>query len=221
MYKKFFICIMLINSIFITGCGKIDLDAVETVNITLNAGLTGNIDLAKGTTAEENVIKFTSEMDDQIRSLLKNVFKINNKEVLSDDEFERMVYAYHKLLSKSKIEVTHSSTENERVYIKVKVQMPNKKETTNYILNIFKNKCKEDSRNLIFSFMDKNEQTKASIPYLIEAYEEAAEEDFSLEETNGLYLACVYNEEKKTWEMMDYSFDAFQLVRMVNYFDFK
>lgn len=219
--KKVFVCIMLIISILVVGCGKTELDAVETVNITFNAGLTGNTELAKGTTIEDDVMNFTAEMDNQIRSLLKNVFKIDNKAILSDDEFERMVYAYHKLLAKSKIDVKYNFTESERVYVKVKIQMPSQKETTGDILNIFKNKCKEDNRSLIFSFMDKNKQTEASMPYFIEAYEQAADKDFLLESTDDMDIACIYNEEKKTWELMNPSFNAFQLVRMVNYFHFE
>ena len=107
MCRKFFLCIVLIFSILVAGCGKTELEAVETVNVTFNAGLTGNPELAKGTTVEEDVTIFTVEMDNQIRSLLKNVFKIDNKAILSDDEFERMVYAYHKLLAKSKIDVKY------------------------------------------------------------------------------------------------------------------
>lgn len=221
MHKKILVCTILILSILVAGCGKTELEAVETVNVTFNAGLTGNPELAKGTTVEEDVTIFTVEMDNQIRSLLKNVFKIDNKAILSDDEFERMVYAYHKLLAKSKIDVKYNSTEGERVYIKAEIQMPSQKETTDYILNVFRNKCREDNRGLLFSFMDENEQKKASIPYLIEAYEEAADKDFLLERTNDMNIACIYNEEKKTWELMNSSFDAFQLVRMVNYFHFK
>ena len=70
MYKKILLCVLLIFSILITGCGKTELSDIETATLYMNAAYSGDATIAKGTGLEDEVSAFVYNVDKRIHDVL-------------------------------------------------------------------------------------------------------------------------------------------------------
>lgn len=224
MYNKLFVCIILIISIFVAGCGKADLDAIETVNLYFKAALTNNSNLAKDTDIEEDVISFVNNVDDEYRKKLKTPLRKEHI-LFKEEEIDQCVEAMYKLSSIAQIKTEYIKNDESLASIRVKITGIDKKYFNKYFENKLKEKVDNDEKHVIVSSKDTYEKLCATMYYyFIDALEEASEQmiidkEKTLTQTYEFIIVCEYNKSKKVWNLKYPKEDMAKIVNVISLYN--
>lgn len=224
MYRKVFICTMLIISIFIAGCGKTELDAMETVNLYFKAALTNDSAVAKDTNIEENIISFMNNVDDEYRKKLKTSLRKEGI-LFNEEEIDQCVEPMYKLSSIAQIETEYIKNDETTANIKVKITGINKGYFYKYFESKLKEKVDNDEKYAILSANNDYEKLCATMYYyFIDALEETSEQmlidkEKALTQTYEFIIVCEYNKGKKVWNLKYPKENITKIVNVISLYD--
>lgn len=218
MYKKVFICTILIISILVAGCGKTELDPIETVNLYLNSGYKDDASLAKGTILNDEVSAFVFNIDKEMQSgLMYNALALPGL-IYTQDEFNRLMQAMNKIRAMTKIQVDYKYRNETTARLKVKILKINTREFKSRLNDILRANLEEDKDKFLRENFRKADILKISMPYIVNTFEETTEEftkneDF-LTEADEYFVDLRYNKITKKWELVNPNDVVRTIIRM-------
>lgn len=214
MYKKVFICTMLIISILITGCSKKELSEMEVANLYLNAAISENANISKGTGYEKEISEFVFNLKNEEYKKILRYKVLHEDNVCTQQEFNRLLAVNQKLRSKTKIrtEFNEEAMKNEKdknyAHITAYITTIDRKYFYDKFREKLKSKIKIDEKKLLNGNTKYSHVIRKGFIYYVEAYEEVAEEilnnnDFLTDETT-LSILLRYNKESNKWDFLVY-----------------
>lgn len=220
MYRKVFICTMLIISILIAGCGKTELSDVETATLYMNAAYSGDATIAKGTGLEDEVSAFVYNVDKQIHDVLVYDVLSRNGIVYTQDELNRLMQSINKIKDMTKVEVKYLPSTETHSYMNVIVTKVDTKYFNKKIKERLVENLEKDKEELLKNNARKKDILKVSMPYLVKSFEEVTEEIINDEnfptEQEDYGIALKYNKITKKWDLIDPDEQVREVVRQSN-----
>lgn len=220
MYRKVFICTMLIISILIAGCGKTELSDVETATLYMNAAYSGDATIAKGTGLEDEVSAFVYNVDKQIHDVLVYDVLSRNGIVYTQDELNRLMQSINKIKDMTKVEVKYLPSTETHSYMNVIVTKVDTKYFNKKIKERLVENLEKDKEELLKNNARKKDILKISMPYLVKSFEEVTEEIINDEnfptEQEDYGIALKYNKITKKWDLIDPDEQVREVVRQSN-----
>ena len=220
MYKKILLCVLLIFSILITGCGKTELSDIETATLYMNAAYSGDATIAKGTGLEDEVSAFVYNVDKQMYDVLVYNVLARNGIVYTQDELNRLIQSINKIKEMTKVEVKYLHSTETYSYARVMITKVDSKYFTKKAKERLYESLEKDKEELLKNNARKKDLLRVSMPYLVKSFEETTEEivndrNFPTEQ-NDYSITLKYNKITKKWDLIDPDEQVKEVVRQSN-----
>ena len=220
MYKKILLCVLLIFSILITGCGKTELSDIETATLYMNAAYSGDATIAKGTGLEDGVSAFVYNVDKQMYDVLVYNVLARNGIVYTQDELNRLIQSINKIKEMTKVEVKYLHSTETYSYARVMITKVDSKYFTKKAKERLVESLEKDKEELLKNNARKKDLLRVSMPYLVKSFEETTEEivndrNFPTEQ-NDYSITLKYNKITKKWDLIDPDEQVKEVVRQSN-----
>lgn len=220
MYKKILLCVLLIFSILITGCGKTELSDIETATLYMNAAYSGDATIAKGTGLEDEVSAFVYNVDKQMYDVLVYNVLARNGIVYTQDELNRLIQSINKIKEMTKVEVKYLHSTETYSYARVMITKVDSKYFTKKAKERLVESLEKDKEELLKNNARKKDLLRVSMPYLVKSFEETTEEivndrNFPTEQ-NDYSITLKYNKITKKWDLIDPDEQVKEVVRQSN-----
>ncbi|WP_304066043.1 hypothetical protein [Megamonas hypermegale] len=217
MYKKILLCVLLIFSILITGCGKTELSDIETATLYMNAAYSGDATIAKGTGLEDEVSAFVYNVDKQMYDVLVYNVLARNGIVYTQDELNRLIQSINKIKEMTKVEVKYLHSTETYSYARVMITKVDSKYFTKKAKERLVESLEKDKEELLKNNARKKDLLRVSMPYLVKSFEETTEEivndrNFPTEQ-NDYSITLKYNKITKKWDLIDPDEQVKEVVR--------
>ena len=217
MYKKILLCVLLIFSILITGCGKTELSDIETATLYMNAAYSGDATIAKGTGLEDEVSAFVYNVDKQMYDVLVYNILARNGIVYTQDELNRLIQSINKIKEMTKVEVKYLYSTETYSYARVMITKVDSKYFTKKAKERLVESLEKDKEELLKNNARKKDLLRVSMPYLVKSFEETTEEivndrNFPTEQ-NDYSITLKYNKITKKWDLIDPDEQVKEVVR--------
>lgn len=220
MYKKILLYVLLIFSIFITGCGKTELSDIETATLYMNAAYSGDATIAKGTGLEDEVSAFVYNVDKQIHDVLVYNVLSKNGIVYTQDELNRLIQAINNIKAMTKVEVKYLHSTETYSYTRVMITKVDGKYFIKKAKERLVENLEKDKEELLKNNARKKDLLKVSMPYLVNSFEEVTEEIVNDKnvptEQKDYNITLKYNKITKKWDLIDPDEQVREVVRQSN-----
>lgn len=220
MYKKILLCVLLIFSILITGCGKTELSDIETATLYMNAAYSGDATIAKGTGLEDEVSAFVYNVDKQMYDVLVYNVLARNGIVYTQDELNRLIQSINKIKEMTKVEVKYLPSTETYSYMRVTITKVDSKYFGKKVKERFYENLEKDKEELLKNNARKKDILEQSMPYLVKSFEEVTEEIVNDKnvptEQKDYSITLKYNKITKKWDLINPDEQVREVVRQSN-----
>lgn len=177
------------------------LNAQETVNVFLEAGITEQPDLAKGATIENDVKQFATGIIQEKEWIISNWWNAEPEVNLTDEELKDILEAITPWKNKTKFHTECTYQDDEKAVILVTYEVLD----TKFIYTEYK-KILKNNKNVIglANNRDKKKYIKLATPYVIDAYKTVLKSDVPVQK-NKFPVVCRFNKKDSKWEIEELS----------------
>lgn len=177
------------------------LNAQETVNVFLEAGITEQPDLAKGATIENDVKQFATGIIQEKEWIISNRWNVEPEVDLTNEESKDILEAIDPWKNKTKFYTECTYQDDEKAVVLITYEVLD----TRFIYTECK-KILKNNKNVIELANNRDEKTyiKLVTPYVINAYKTVLKSDIPVQE-NKFPVVCRFNKKDNKWEIEELS----------------